>query len=162
MNEDRLVSWLRDALVSHGAVVGKAETGTNIPGHPDLCIRVRHQHLPYGLLVEVKCHDGGRVKLSPSQVAWHVRHSRLGLAAFVLALDTKAGVLRLFDGSQVTSVRLATRVAAQVPFLRQWAVTRRHHVMAIAADLLDAATSYQNKLSVVSREWPDAKATTNN
>ena len=67
----------------------------SIPGMPDaLCYNKYNTFFT----VEFKVTKGNKLKLSPHQVAWHMRHP---YNSFILAQSLGSGCLKLYEGEQV-------------------------------------------------------------
>ena len=76
------ISWIRIENLS-------------VPGTPDLLGYNNNCHF---FTVELKVTSGNKIRLSPHQISFHVRHP---LDTFILVLDARHSLLKLYEGKDV-------------------------------------------------------------
>ena len=65
----------------------------SVPGTPDLLVYNNNRHF---FTIELKVTKTNKIKFSPHQIGFHVRHP---LETFILVLDASLNVPKLYEGS---------------------------------------------------------------
>ena len=93
-----------------GYVVSRLESYVT-PGFPD-CL-VFHNTTGF-FTVELKViQSNNKVKISPFQIAWNMRHSQLSAPVFIMVGGLSQGHVKLFSGSRIKD--LGTKYVQDVP-----------------------------------------------
>ena len=66
-----------------------------VPGMPDTLAYTKYNHF---FTVEFKVTKGNKVRLSPHQVGWHMRHP---YNTFICIEHLGSGIVKLYEGSEV-------------------------------------------------------------
>ena len=69
-----------------------------LPGVPDLLGYNKHQHF---FTVELKVTKGNKVRFSPHQIAFHIRHP---LNTFIIAKSLASRDVKLYEGQQIEAL----------------------------------------------------------
>jgi hypothetical protein len=67
----------------------------SVPGTPDLLVYNNNRHF---FTIELKVTKTNKIKFSPHQIGFHVRHP---LNTFILVLDASSNVPKLYEGSWI-------------------------------------------------------------
>ena len=70
----------------------------SVPGTPDLLVYNNNRHF---FTIELKVTKTNKIKFSPHQIGFHVRHP---LETFILVLDASCNVPKLYEGSCIRTL----------------------------------------------------------
>ena len=138
--EAKLYQRVKRGLTPHGVLLTRLENRVGL-GLPDCLLALPGKGF---VLVELKVVTAGnKVRLSPHQIAFQLRHAQIGSPVWVMVEHRPTATIRLYRGDQVEGLYengiLKTKPAAQWPLASvEWGII--YGFLSCAAQMAPALT----------------------